>query len=665
MNPDRPEILATQVSNSCNQFSLAAFDHLPVAVYTCDQRGYITSFNKAAVKLWGREPQTDQDQWSGAYKIYNTDGVEMSRELSPAALLFKEKTATADGTELIIERPDATKARVKVFPSLLFDTEGVPNGVINTVLEATGTRELDEKQARLAAIVDNSDDAIISKTLKGFITSWNKAAEKLFGYTEAEAIGKHITMLIPPERIAEEDYIITNIARGNRIDHFETIRVSKYGRLIPISLTVSPIKDRDGNIIGASKIARDISIQKEARDAALHYTKRLETLNAIIKATSEDLDIEKILQKVTDAATALTGAKFGIFFYSSMIREGSPLTLYTLSGVSQKTFDNLARAEGSEFFQNMFNSTTAVRVDDIAKDPDDRRRCALRDHLKISSYIAAPVIARTGEVIGGLLLAHSETGRFSAEQESLIASIASQSATGLENAKLYDEVKILNDKKDEFIGLASHELKTPLTSITGYLQILSRLKPDEKSKKFVNKTINQVKKLSGLVSDLLDISKIEAGKLELSDVPFDINSIVEEAVELIQHSQGSHEVRYTPNTLPLMVMGDSQRIEQVIINLLTNAIKYSPSASLVEVSLQHTQHEITVSVKDYGFGIEQKHLDKIFSRFYRVEGVGPTISGLGIGLYLSHEIIQRHGGKLWAESEPGKGSTFSFTLPLQ
>lgn len=665
MNPDRSEILANQISDNCGQLPRPILDSLPVAVYTCNERGYITSYNKAAVNLWGREPQTDKDQWCGAYKIYNTDGVEISCELSPAALLFKEKTAPIDGTELIIERPDATKARVKIFPCLLFDQQGIPNGVINTILETTGARELDEKQARLAAIVDNSDDAIISKTLKGFITSWNKAAEKLFGYTEAEAIGKHITMLIPPERLAEEDYIITNIASGNRIDHFETIRVSKYGRLIPISLTVSPIKDRHGNIIGASKIARDISLQKEAREAALHYTKRLETLNAIIKATSEDLDIEKILQKVSDAALALTGAKFGIFFYSSIIKEDLPLTLYALSGISQKTFDNLTKAEGSEFFHHIFNSTTAVRVDDIAKNPEDTRERALQEHLKIASYIAAPIITRTGEVIGGLLLGHHEAGMFSAEQESIVASIASQSATGLENAKLYDEVKILNDKKDEFIGLASHELKTPLTSITGYLQILSRLKPDEKSKKFVNKTINQVKKLSGLVSDLLDVSKIEAGKLELSYTRFDINPIVEEAVELIQHSQGSHEVLYVPNSQPLLVMGDAQRIEQVIINLLTNAIKYSPAANLVEVALQPTEHEITVSVKDYGFGIEQKHLDKIFSRFYRVEGVGPTISGLGIGLYLSHEIVQRHGGKLWAESEPGKGSTFYFSLPLQ
>jgi len=233
----------------------------------------------------------------------------------------------------------------------------------------------------------------------------------------------------------------------------------------------------------------------------------------------------------------------------------------------------------------------------------------------------------------------------------------------IENARLFEEIKALNEKKDEFIGLASHELKTPLTSITGYLQILERQNIDETSKKFVSKTVHQVKKLSVLVSDLLDVSKIEAGKLQFNNDRVNIRSLVDDAIELIDHSYGNHPISLQADNNPCFVAGDAQRIEQVIINLLTNAIKYSPQGSNITVMLKCVDNEVTVGVKDSGYGIAKDHLTKIFSRFYRVENANPNISGLGIGLYLSAEIIERHNGKIWAESTLGEGSTFWFKLP--
>ena len=356
----------------------------------------------------------------------------------------------------------------------------------------------EQRQAMLAAIVDTSDDAILSKTLDGVITSWNRSAEKMFGYTADEALGQHITMIIPADRLDEELYIIGKVKKGDKVDHFHTIRQHKNGKLFPISLTVSPMVDNNGNIIGASKIARDISEQQAAHE---------------------------------------------------------------------------------------------------------------------------------------------------------------------ENARLFAEVKLLNEKKDEFIGLASHELKTPLTSINGYLQIISGMITDERTMLFLQKTRQQVKKLNALVSDLLDVSKIEAGKLQITKEAFDINQVLTDAIELIGHGNKSHVIEFTMPAGKLIVTGDAHRIEQVIINLLTNAIRYSPGTNKIHVGLTSDADEVLICIKDYGMGIPQDKQQDIFTRFYRVNDENSTISGLGIGLFLSKEIIIQHGGRIWADSEPGKGSTFFISLP--
>jgi len=212
--------------------------------------------------------------------------------------------------------------------------------------------------------------------------------------------------------------------------------------------------------------------------------------------------------------------------------------------------------------------------------------------------------------------------------------------------------------------LASHELKTPLTSITGYLQIIDRLKTDEQSGRFVDKTIKQVRKLSGLVNDLLDVSKIEAGKLQMRKATFDLLEIIRDAIELMQQTNDKYTILLETVVDTCMVCADSQRIEQVMVNLLSNAIKYSHGAGKIIVRMNKTEKNVNVSIQDFGIGIATNKLGNIFSRFYRVEDLDAHISGLGIGLYLCYEIITRHHGKIWVESELGTGSTFHFSLPL-
>lgn len=564
------------------------------------------------------------------------------------------------------------RAKGKVY----FDPPGKPSRFIGSVLDITDEKlleikhhEIAEKQGRLAAIVDSSDDAIVSKNLDGIIISWNKSAVQMFGYTEAEAIGKHISLIIPPDRIDEEEYIINHIKAGEKIDHFETIRIDKQGTEKQLSITISPILDANGRIIGASKIARDISAQLAAQLAIKKYTERLEILNTMIEAVSEELDLDKILQKVTDATTELTGAKFGAFFYNRVDDNGESYMLFTLSGAPREAFERFGMPRNTAIFHPTFSGQGVIRVDDITKDPRYGKNLPHygmpKGHLPVVSYLAVPVISRSGEVIGGLFFGHPEAGVFTQDHESLVTSIAAQAAIGLDNAKLFEEVKALNDKKDEFIALASHELKTPLTSVSGYLQIIGRLREDELSKKFLQKATVQVQRLSRLVSDLLDVSKIEAGKLRLTISEIDLKEIVEDAIELVRPTAENYKITLTANSEKCTAQGDNLRIEQVVLNLLTNAIKYSPGADLVEVFIFCDDTMAKVGVRDYGLGIPADKQQSIFSRFFRIDEATPNISGLGIGLYLAQEIISRHNGQLWVESETQKGSTFWFTLPRE
>jgi len=224
-------------------------------------------------------------------------------------------------------------------------------------------------QAFLASIIESSDDAIVSKDLNGIVASWNKGAERIFGYAAAEMIGKSITLLIPPELRGEEGEILARIRRGERVDHFETVRRRKDGTRINISLTVSPIKNAEGGIVGASKIARDITQRKAAETLLQRQTERLEALNRVAKTIASDLDMERIVQRVTDVATELTGAQFGAFFYNVTHRGREAYLLFTLSGASRDAFEKFGLPRATAVFEPTFHGTGVVRSDDIRKDP--------------------------------------------------------------------------------------------------------------------------------------------------------------------------------------------------------------------------------------------------------------------------------------------------------
>lgn len=247
---------------------------LPVAVYTTDAEGRITFYNQAAADLWGHHPELGSSQWCGSWRLYWPDGRPLPHGECPMAVALKEGRQVR-GLEAIAERPDGTRVRFLPYPTPLRDASGRLVGAINLLMDITERHEASMESARLASIVATSDDAIISKTLDGRITSWNASATRIFGYHADEMIGQPITRIIPPELHAEESEIIARLKLGERIDHYETVRVAKDGRRINMSLTTSPLRDKSGRVIGASKVGRDITERKQAEQLQRTLTNEL------------------------------------------------------------------------------------------------------------------------------------------------------------------------------------------------------------------------------------------------------------------------------------------------------------------------------------------------------------------------------------------------------
>jgi PAS domain S-box-containing protein len=287
----------------------------------------------------------------------------------------------------------------------------------------------DIAQRHLAKIVESSDDAIISKDLNSVITSWNPAAERMFGYTPEEAVGRSIRMIIPEDRQSEEDFVLSQIRAGLAVSHYETIRQRKDGTLIPISLTVSPIYDDQGVVVGASKIARDITERTRLVAAEQEQAETTRKLSEVGVTVAASLDQGAIVQKVTDAATALTKAEFGAFFY----RVVDPQTddsdmLFTLSGVPKEAFASFSEFRSAAIFGPAFYGEAVVRLDDVTKNPLYAKsspgdgKAATR--LPVRSYLAVPVKAASGDVLGGLVFGHSQSGVFTAQHEQIATGIA-------------------------------------------------------------------------------------------------------------------------------------------------------------------------------------------------------------------------------------------------
>ncbi len=482
--------------------------------------------------------------------------------------------------------------------------------------EITQRKRAEVAAAHLAAIVTSAEDAIASKTLEGIVTSWNASAERMFGYTAHEMIGQPITRLFPPDRLDEEDLILARIRAGQRIEHFETVRKTKEGRLLDVSLTISPIRDSSGTIIGASKIVRDITERKRAEEALRESEERLR-----------------------------------------FIAESMPQKIFT------------AKPNGDvDYFNPQWMEFTGLAFEEIRHrrwagvlHPDDLDETLARWRRSIE----------TGEPFYGEHRFRRAGGdyRWHVSRAIPIRDDDGRITMWIGSATDIDEQKQLEERQNTFISMASHELKTPVTSLTGFTQILRRrlsaqADADSQTLRFLERMDAQLNKLASLIGDLLDVSRMQTGALAYRQTRFDLDALVRETVENVQAATTTHYLRLEGATCARIV-GDQDRLGQVLVNLLTNAIKYSPQADTVVVRLDADRECAHVSVQDFGIGIAPDDHEHIFDRFYQAaDREHNTYPGLGIGLYIARTIVDQHGGRLWLESGPGAGSTFHVSLPL-
>jgi PAS domain S-box-containing protein len=546
----------------------ALFDTLPVPLYMTDADGRITYYNKAAAKLWGRAPKLGEDWWCGSLRLYWPDGKPMAHDECPMAQALKTRRAVV-GAMAIAERPDGSRFPFIPYPSPIFDADGKMTGAVNMLFDISTFAAGEEAKGHLAAIVESSDDAIVSKDLNGIIRTWNKAAECMFGYEASEIIGKSVLTLIPGDRQDEETTIISRIRSGERIEHYETVRQRKDGSLIDVSLSVSPVKDGSGRVIGASKIARDIS-ERRRREALLEQqAMRLATLYQVSRVLSRDLNLERIVQAVTDVATHLSGAKFGAFFYNVVNEHGEEYRLYSLSGASRDAFEPLGMPRNTAVFEPTFRGTGIVRSDDIRKDSryggNAPHHGMPEGHLPVVSYLAVPVVSSNGEVLGGLFFGHDEPGVFQQETEDLIAAIASLGAFAIDNARLHraTEVEIEERRRAEranqlLINEIKHRVKNTLGTVQAMATQTFRQAPIGERNAFVGR-------LHALAEAHDALTQREWGSVPLGEVTARaLHPFCDAARRRV--SSGGADTLLTPNRALLISM--------VLHELGTNAVKY-------------------------------------------------------------------------------------------
>jgi PAS domain S-box-containing protein len=558
--------------------------------------------------------------------------------------------------------------------------------------------------ALLSAIIAGSEDAIISKTLDGVITSWNAAAERLFGWAPHEMIGQSVLRLIPLEIQFEEEEILGKLRAGERIERYETTRVRKDGARINVSLTISPIRNADGVITGASKIAHDITERRRA-DAALaalaEEGRALETLSRVGRSVASEYDLEVIVQRVTDAATELSGAAFGAFFYNVLGSDGQgSYWLHSLSGASREKFARFPMPRATEVFAPTFRGESNVRSDDIRADPrfgkNEPYHGMPEGHPQVASYLAVPVTSKSGEVIGGLFLGHPERGVFTERADRLVTGIAHQAAIAIDNSRLVQalkdreaklsqllteregivtseraartEAERLGQLKDEFLATLSHELRTPLNAVQGWTQILLHGSKTEEQAHALTVIDRNVRAQSKIINDLLDMSRIISGKVVLEVQSLMLHEIVQASLDTVKQMAESKRVRINAvldSTLGV-VRGDPNRLQQAFWNLLTNAIKFTPAGGRVQVVLERVNSHVEISVEDSGIGIPAEFLPFIFDRFRQADaGTTRRFGGLGLGLSIVKHLIELHGGNVRVKSRgENMGSTFIVMLPV-
>jgi PAS domain S-box-containing protein len=552
--------------------------------------------------------------------------------------------------------------------------------------DAQGTMDYADQsiqQALLAAIVESSDDAIVSKTLDGRILSWNRGAEKMYGYRADEVVGGPITIIIPPELHEEEAQILAQLRRGERIDHFETTRVARDGRRIAISLTVSPVRDAQGKVIGASKIARDISVRKLMEEAqrdrerllsaeAKSLAKLAEFSTRLWRARTLAAGLEEML----DAAIELLDAQLGNVQILDPDRH--VLKIAAHRGFSQEYLDFFAEVSAGDGSAcgRALSTRQRIIIEDVEADENYAAFRSLAREAGYRSVVSAPLVSGDGTPLGMITTHFGDRGRPARLALDRLDLYLKQASDFIQRARLEEALRRNQEflreadrRKDEFLALLAHELRNPLAPIRYALATTRRGGRTPEQQQFAEDVIErQVGRMSRLLDDLLDVSRITRGTLELKKAPTELTAVLGTAIETARPVLDArrHELSLDLPHEAVRLDADAVRLEQVFSNLLINAAKYTDQGGRIELKAVHEGNEVVVSVNDNGIGMTPDMIPKLFGLFSQAN---PALSraegGLGVGLALVKGLVTLHGGRVEARSDgPGRGSEFVVRLPV-
>jgi PAS domain S-box-containing protein len=511
--------------------------------------------------------------------------------------------------------------------TILKDEAGNITGILSSGEDITERKKAEKRLSLLASIVDFSDDAIVGKTLDGIIVSWNRGAQKLYGYSADEVKNKSISILVPPDHPNEIPQLLERIRQGQRIEHYETLRMRKDGKKICASLTISPIKDASGKIIGASTIAWDVTEQKRIEMALGESEARFRSItqsatDAIISADSED-----------NIISWNRGAQI-IFGYTEEEVSGKSLNLI----IPEKYRD--AHKKGLE----RVNSTGETRI--IGKTVE------LVGMRKDGSEFPLELSLSTWKI---------GNRRF---YSGIIRDITDYKQADDKLKQTLAELERSNKDLEQFAYAASHDLQEPLRTVSNFSQLLGRRykgKLDAKADQFIGFIVDGTTRMQEMIDNLLVYSRVTTRAKPFE--PTDFKTVFDQALANVKMAIEESGALVTHDPLPT-VMADASQMVQLFQNLLSNAIKFRKEKPRITVSAVKRGDEWLFSVQDNGIGIAPEFMEYIFKMFQR-EHASAEYPGTGIGLVICKKIVERHGGRIWVESEQGKGSTFYFTIPIR
>jgi PAS domain S-box-containing protein len=604
------------------------------AVVTTDTLGRVATMNAIAESLTGWSQRDAMGHpLEEVFRIVNED--TRAPVESPADRAVREGVIVGIANHTLLIDKSGNERLIDDSAAPIRDEAGRVSGCVLIFRDVTPQRELERENLRqlhsarlLASIVESSEDAIISKSLDGTIQTWNAGAERLFGYRAEEAIGRHISLIIPEDRLSEEDRIIASMTAGERIEHFETERLHRDGRRLQVSLRLSPVKDDNGAVVGASKIARDITARKLVESERQNFVTLVENSTDFIGMC--DLD--------------------GVSFFIN--RAG--LEMVGLDGMEQarqvRVIDFFFPEDQARIMEEFFPTVLKNGHGEV----DVRFR-----HFKTGAtlWMAYKVVTLTdaaGRPIGFATVSQDVTERRRLNEDL---------------RKFAADLREVDRRKNEFLATLAHELRNPLAPIASMVEVMKRSEGDANTLRRARETIErQVRQLVRLVDDLMELNRITHNRLELRWSEVDLATIIQHALEssrpLAEASR--HTVKVSLGSEPIHLRADPARLAQVFGNLLNNACKYTPPEGTIWVEAKRVGKEVVVSIRDTGIGIASDKLDEIFEMFTQLQpSLATTQSGLGIGLTLVKQLVVMHGGTIQARSAgEGQGSEFIVRLPV-